>query len=215
MRLPDENRGLADRIVARLDRAREFCVHSRQAWRLVQKLAEKGRPVGIVDLASSQQLPSLEIESRSQSYVTALGESVYKELSSLLEDWILGLIRIWLSAYPEDLDLNFDPANGQRRGRKQEEVPFSPFYPLSRFGSARPDPDAPCYLRRPSPIMGEGDLFGVGLLCYKGGPRCQEPSTTHRVRSSRPIGMRGLAITPMEPSAAKSCRRVSRTIWRA
>jgi hypothetical protein len=31
MPLPDEIRGLADRILARLDEAREFYVHSRQA----------------------------------------------------------------------------------------------------------------------------------------------------------------------------------------
>jgi hypothetical protein len=46
-----------------------------------------------------------------------------------LEDWILGLIRIWLRAYPEDMDLHFDPATGQRRSRKQEEVQI----PLSRL----------------------------------------------------------------------------------
>ena len=82
--------------------------------------------------------------------------------------------------------------------------PFFRFFPLSWCGSARPDPDAPCYSRLPCSIMGEGNLSGVSLLCYKGRPRCQDPSTTHRGPSSRLIGMRGLAIAPMEPSEAKS-----------
>jgi hypothetical protein len=129
MSLSDDIRTLADRVLGRLEQDREFYVHSRQAWRLVQKLAFKGRPVGIVDLSSKQQLPSGDLESRSQTYVIALGESVFKGLSSLLEDWILGLIRIWLSVYPEDLDLNFDPATGRRLGRRQEEVQI----PLSRL----------------------------------------------------------------------------------
>ena len=129
MSLSDEIRALSDRVLGRLDQDREFYVHSRQAWRLVQKLADKGHPVGIVDLASKRQLPVAELESRSQAYVIALAESVFKGLSSLMEDWILGLIRIWLRAYPEDMDLNFDPATGQRRGRKQEEVQI----PLSRL----------------------------------------------------------------------------------
>jgi hypothetical protein len=129
MSLHDEVRTLADRVLARLDRDREFYVHSRQAWRLVQQLSRKGRPVGIVDLGSKQQLPAGELETRSQAYVIALAESVFKGLSSLLEDWILGLIRIWLGAYPEDIDLHFDPTTGQRRGRKQEEVQI----PLSRL----------------------------------------------------------------------------------
>jgi len=39
------------------------------------------------------------------------------------------LIQLWLTAYPEDMDLNYDPATGQRRGKKQEEIKI----PLSRL----------------------------------------------------------------------------------
>jgi hypothetical protein len=130
MPLSDDIRGLAKQIVDRVDEAREFYVHSRQAWRLVQQLARKGRPVGIVDLATKRHLPARDLESRAQKYVTVqLAESTFRDLSSLLEDWILGLIRLWLRVYPEDMDLNFDQATGQRRGKKQEEVQI----PLSRL----------------------------------------------------------------------------------
>ncbi len=130
MRLADDIRSLADRTAARLDEAREFYVHSRQAWRLMQKIARKGRPIGIIDLATKRPLPTGDLEARVERYVTVrLAESTFRELSTLLEDWILGLIRLWLTVYPEDLDLNFDPATGQRRGRRQEEVQI----PLSRL----------------------------------------------------------------------------------
>lgn len=130
MPLPDDIRGLADQILHQVDEAHEFYVHSRQAWRFVQQLARKGRPVGIVNLTTKRPLPTGDLESRAQKYVRVrLAESTFQELSSLLEDWILGLIRLWLTAYPEDLDLNFDPATGQRRGKKQEEVQI----PLSRL----------------------------------------------------------------------------------
>jgi hypothetical protein len=96
----------------------------------VQKLARKGRPIEIIDLATKRSLPTGDLDSRVERYVTVrLAESTFRELSSLLEDWILGLIRLWLTAYPEDLDLNFDPATGRRRGRKHEEVQI----PLSRL----------------------------------------------------------------------------------
>jgi hypothetical protein len=96
----------------------------------VRRLARKGRPVGIVDLATKRPLPSGNLESRVERYVTVrLAESTFRELSSLLEDWILGLVRLWLTAYPEDIDLSFDPATGQHRGKKQEEVQI----PLSRL----------------------------------------------------------------------------------
>lgn len=130
MPLSDDIRSLADQLLGRMDEAREFYVHSRQAWRLMQQLARKGRPVGIVDLATKRHLPTGDLESRAQKYVTVqLAESTFRDLSSLLEDWILGLIRLGLTAYPEDMDLHFDPATGQRRGKKQEEIQI----PLSRL----------------------------------------------------------------------------------
>ena len=130
MPLSNDIRSLADQVLNRLDEAREFYVHSRQSWRLVQQLARKGRPVGIVDLATKRPFPIGDLESRAQKYVTVqLAESTFRDLSSLLEDWILGLIRLWLTAYPEDIDLNFDPATGQRRGKKQQEIQV----PLSRL----------------------------------------------------------------------------------
>jgi hypothetical protein len=130
MPLADEIRALADQILDGVGEAREFYVHSRQAWRLVQQLARKGRPVGIIDLATKRHLPAGDLELRAQKYVTVqLAESTFRGLSSLLEDWILGLIRLWLTAYPEDIDLNFDPATGRRRGKTQEEVQV----PLSRL----------------------------------------------------------------------------------
>ena len=75
--------------------------------------------------------PPGDLESRSQSYVTALARVGFRGLSSLLEDWILGLIRIWLSAYPEDLDLNFDPATGQAPGPETRGSPDSPVSPAA------------------------------------------------------------------------------------
>lgn len=44
MLLSDDIRSLADQVLDRVDEAREFYVHSRQAWRLVQQLVQ--RPSG-------------------------------------------------------------------------------------------------------------------------------------------------------------------------
>jgi hypothetical protein len=41
MPLSVDIRSLADQLLGRMDEAREFYVHSRQAWRLVQQLARK------------------------------------------------------------------------------------------------------------------------------------------------------------------------------
>jgi len=43
MPLPDEIRDLAEGILGRLDEARDYYLHTREAWRVVQQVAEEGR----------------------------------------------------------------------------------------------------------------------------------------------------------------------------
>ncbi|MFI5454568.1 MAG: hypothetical protein ACHRXM_03870 [Isosphaerales bacterium] len=68
MPLSDDIRGLADQVLGRVDAVREFYLHSRQAGRLVQQLARKGRRVAIVDLATKRSVPAGDLESRAQSF---------------------------------------------------------------------------------------------------------------------------------------------------
>jgi hypothetical protein len=138
MSLSDEIRALADRNLGRLNEARNFYVHTLQAWRLAQEIASEGQPVGMVDMNSGLELPVQDLEARAQRYVTVyIPESVFKNLSGLLEDWVLGLVRLWLTAHPEDLDTEFNKSTGRTRKKKQEEIQI----PLSRV-LALPDRDA-------------------------------------------------------------------------
>jgi hypothetical protein len=58
-----------------------------------------------------------------QRYVTVhLSESTFKTLSSLLEDWILGLARLWLTAYPVQLDAAFSDAAERSRSQRRDEI---------------------------------------------------------------------------------------------
>src|SRR3954447_1887252 len=97
MPLSDDVRALADQLLGRLDEARDFYLHTRQAWRVVQQIAHEGRSVGIVDTASGREVPAPDLEPLAQRYVTVhLAESALKGLGGLLENWIVGLARIWL-----------------------------------------------------------------------------------------------------------------------
>ncbi len=137
MPLPDEVRDLAARILERLDESRDFYLHTRQAWRVVQQIAHEGRPVGIVDTASGQEVPAPDLEPLAQRYVTVhLAESTFRGLSGLLEDWILGLARLWLTAYPVQLDAASNEAAGRSRAQRREELQV----PLSEILAA-PDRD--------------------------------------------------------------------------
>ncbi len=138
MPLPGEIRASADRILGRLSEAQNFYIHTCQAWRLVQQLAHEGEPVGISDPVSGLDIPARDLETQAQRYMTVhLPESVFKNLSGLMEDWTLGLVRLWLIDHPEDLDTDFDKSTGRTRKKKQEEIQI----PLSRVLAA-PDRDA-------------------------------------------------------------------------
>jgi len=80
-----------------------FYLHTRQAWRVVQQIAHENRSVGIVDTATGQEVLAHDLELMAQRYVTVhLAESAFKGISGLLEDWILGLARLWLAASPSN-----------------------------------------------------------------------------------------------------------------
>ena len=98
----------------------------------------EGRSVGIVNEASGQEVPAPDLEFVAQRYVTVhLAESVFKGLAGYLEDWILGLARLWLTAYPIQLDTASHDAADRSRSQRRDEIQV----PLSEILSA-PDRDA-------------------------------------------------------------------------
>ncbi|MGP0064121.1 MAG: hypothetical protein ACLQGP_11050 [Isosphaeraceae bacterium] len=90
------------------------------------------------DRASSQEIPAPDLKPMAQRYVKIhLAESVFKGLSGLLEDWIMGLARVWLSGYPVQLDTAYNDAADRTRSQRRDEI----LVPLSEILAA-PDRDA-------------------------------------------------------------------------
>ena len=138
MPLADDVRALSIQILARLDESRDYYLHTKQAWRLVQQIAHEGRSVGIVDTGSGREMPALDLETLAQRYVTIyLAESAFRDLSGLLEDWIMGLARLWLTAYPMQLDAASSESSDRPRAQRREEIQV----PLSEILAA-PDRDS-------------------------------------------------------------------------
>ena len=68
-------------------------------------------------------MPAPDLEPMAQRYVTVhLSESTFKGLSGLLEDWIVGLARLWLTAYPRQLDAAYNEAAERSRSQRREEI---------------------------------------------------------------------------------------------
>jgi len=123
MPLPDEIRDLAEGILGRLDETRDFFWHTRQAWRVVHQVAEEGRSVGIRNSATGQDVPASDLETMAQRYVAFhLTESAFKALSGYLEEWVMGLARLWLTAYPIQLDTAYSEAMERPRAQRREEI---------------------------------------------------------------------------------------------
>ena len=151
----DDIRALAGRIVGRLDESRDFYVHTGQAWRVVQQIANEGRPVGIVNASSGQEVSATDLEAMAQLYINVhLTGSVFKGLSGFLEDWIMGLVRLWLTAYPVQLDSAFNEATERSRSLRRDEIQV----PLSEILAA-PDREA---------ILGGVIERVIRELAYKG-----------------------------------------------
>ena len=64
-----------------------------------------------------------DLEPMAQRYVTVhLSESVFKALSGLFEDWILGFARLWLAAYPKQLDAAHNEVTDRSSAQRRSEI---------------------------------------------------------------------------------------------
>jgi hypothetical protein len=123
MPLPDAIRELAEGILGRLDDSRDYYLHTREAWRVVQRVAEEGRPVGIRNAATGQDISASDLKPMSQRYVSVhLIQAVFKGLSADLEDWVMGLARLWLTAYPVQLDAAYNESTERSRSQRRDEI---------------------------------------------------------------------------------------------
>ena len=132
MPLPDDIRELAEGILGRLDESRDYYLHTREAWRVVHQVAQEGRSVGILNSATGQDVPASELKPMAQRYVSVhLTESVFKGLSGCLEDWVLGLARLWLTAYPVQLDAAYNESAERFRSHaaRRSRSPFLRSWP--------------------------------------------------------------------------------------
>jgi hypothetical protein len=123
MPLADDVHDLAGRILRRLDEVRDYYLHTAQAWRVVHQMAVDGHPVGIVEAVGGQETSAADLKALAARYVSVhLAESVFRSLSGLLEDWIIGLARLWLRAYPVQLDAAAGEAAERPRAQRREEI---------------------------------------------------------------------------------------------
>jgi hypothetical protein len=104
MALADEIRDLADHILRDLRSSHDFYEHTKASWRVTQRFAHAGHPLNIQDTETGAILSAGELDVLAQRYVEVnLAEAVFKDVASRLEDWVFGLLELWLLAYPKGI----------------------------------------------------------------------------------------------------------------
>jgi hypothetical protein len=104
MALADEIRNLADRVLQDLRALRDFYEHTKASWHVTQRFAHEGHPHNIQDTETGAILSATDLDVVGDRYVRMhLAEAVFKDLASRLEDWVFGLLELWLLAYPKGI----------------------------------------------------------------------------------------------------------------
>ncbi|MGL4554928.1 MAG: hypothetical protein ACRC33_27490 [Gemmataceae bacterium] len=95
---------LRDQVLADLSAAHDYYTNTKQAWRVVQRYVDSGQTVDFLNVHTGNKVPPADIPSQAQFYVTQyLASATLQQFVSHLEDFVLGLIRLWLRSFPHRL----------------------------------------------------------------------------------------------------------------
>jgi len=107
MALIDEITQLRDDCLSSLDTSHNYYVHTKRAWRLVQEMARQGHKFTIRNQATNTTVDEAELSGLAQDYVTGyLASATFQHFVSLLEQFVVDLLRAWLTEYPRSLAKN-------------------------------------------------------------------------------------------------------------
>jgi hypothetical protein len=99
MPLADEIIKFANTINADLAAAYDYYANTKAAWRIVQRYIEKGGKVSVHILPTGNLITEKELPAKARLYITEyLSASTLQQFVSLFEDFLFGLMRLWLLA---------------------------------------------------------------------------------------------------------------------
>jgi len=91
-------------ILADLESAHDYFENSKTAWRIVQQYVDDGGKLKVDNATTGSVTTELELPGKAQLYVRQyLASSTFQQFVSLFEDFLFGVMRLWLLAYPQSL----------------------------------------------------------------------------------------------------------------
>ncbi len=126
MVLADQIRELTRRVQGELARGSDYYHHTVLAWRLVQRLANSGEVLEYKNEDTGSSVDGPALGGLAQGYVKGyLAESVFQHYVSLFEDYVFGLIGLWLMANPKGLVGLDDDSRDDHLRKADKLVPLS------------------------------------------------------------------------------------------
>jgi len=93
-----------DSILGDLDSVHDYFTNTKVAWRIIQRSVQRGAKFRIHNSPTGHVTTEEEVAGKAQFYVTDyLVVATFQHFVSLFEDFVFGLMRHWLLAYPQSL----------------------------------------------------------------------------------------------------------------
>jgi hypothetical protein len=104
MALADDIRVLRDRVQLDLNFAHDYYSDTRTAWEIVNEFAAAGNTFFTQNLTTGTETTQADLPRRAVVYVAVqLAEATFQQFISIFENFFFDLLRLWLSAYPQNL----------------------------------------------------------------------------------------------------------------
>ena len=104
MPLADDVRGLRDLTLAALRAAHDHYFHERFAWESLAARISEGTTFSLSNPDTGNTIDQHALAAKIPDYVRReLTESSFIRFITIFEGWMVGLLRIWLTAYPQSL----------------------------------------------------------------------------------------------------------------
>src|SRR4051794_26227587 len=101
MPLADDLTKHRDLIVVDLDAGHDYYTKTKAAWRIVLRYINKGGTISVRNRSTGNVSTHQDLPSKAQAYVTEyLAVATFQQFVSLFEDFVFGVMRHWLLAYP-------------------------------------------------------------------------------------------------------------------
>ena len=104
MPLADEIRALRDRVLLDLNIAHDYCEDTKVAWGLVHRYVVAGDTFTHQNPTTGTVTTQAELVAKARGYVASqLAEATFLQFISIFESFFFDLLRLWLTAYPQNL----------------------------------------------------------------------------------------------------------------